>query len=181
MSTNRQQQKTEMRVGVISDTHGLLRPEAIVALTNSDLILHAGDIGKSEVLQGLQAIAPTIAVRGNNDRGAWTAIIPECETVEIGKIHIHLLHIVKELTIDPKVAGVQVVISGHSHKPRIEEREAILFLNPGSAEPRRFKLPISVAQLSLSGAAVQARIIESCVQPLKSVPDWQSVAGELEW
>jgi putative phosphoesterase len=160
MTTNRQQQETEMRVGVISDTHGLLRPEEIVALTNSDLILHAGDIGKPEVLQGLQAIAPTIAVRGNNDRGAWAATIPECETVEIGTVHIHLLHIVKELAIDPTAAGIRVVISGHSHKPQVEEREGILFLNPGSAGPRRFKLPISVAQLSLSGAAVQARIIE---------------------
>ena len=160
MTTNCQQQETEMQVGVISDTHGLLRPEAIVALTNSDLILHAGDIGKPEVLQALQAIAPTIAVRGNNDQGAWAATIPECETVEIGTVLIHSLHIVKELTIDPKAIGIRVVISGHSHKPQVEEREGILFLNPGSAGPRRFKLPISIAQLSLNGTAVQARIIE---------------------
>lgn len=159
MSSN-QQQKKDVVVGVISDTHGLLRPEAVDALVGSSLILHAGDIGKPEVLQELQTIAPIIAVRGNNDKGSWVENIPERETIEVEKVSIHLLHIVKELTFDPKDAGVRVVISGHSHKPLIEERDGVLFLNPGSAGPRRFKLPISVAQLHLHDAEVHAKIIE---------------------
>lgn len=158
--TNHQLQDIEMQVGVISDTHGLLRPEAIAALADSDLILHAGDIGKPQVLQELQAIAPTIAVRGNNDRDSWAEAIPEHETVKLGTVLIHLLHIVKDLTLDPKATDIRVVISGHSHKPQIEEREGTLFLNPGSAGPRRFKLPVSVAQLNLKGSTVQAKIIE---------------------
>jgi uncharacterized protein len=160
MATSDQPKETGTLIGVISDTHGLLRPEAVDALAGSSLILHAGDIGKPEVLQGLQAIAPTIAVRGNNDKGAWAENIPERETVEVESVLIHLLHIVKELAFDPKGADIRVVISGHSHKPLIEEHDGILFLNPGSAGPRRFKLPISVAHLYLNGAAVQARIID---------------------
>jgi putative phosphoesterase len=147
-------------VGVISDTHGLLRPEAISALSGSSLILHAGDIGKPEVLQRLQAIAPTIAVRGNNDKGSWAEPIPERETIEVDGVLIHILHILQELAFDPKEKGVGVVITGHSHKPLIEEREGVLFLNPGSAGPRRFKLPISVAQLQLSNSAAYAEIVE---------------------
>jgi uncharacterized protein len=157
------QRQEGQRVGVISDTHGLLRPEAVEALAGSSLILHAGDIGKPEVLQGLQAIAPTIAVRGNNDKGAWAEQIPERETIEVEGIQIHLLHVVKELRLESEQAGIRVVISGHSHKPLIEEHEGILFLNPGSAGPRRFKLPISVAHLHLNGAAVSAKIIELAV------------------
>lgn len=160
MANSRQQQASGKLVGIISDTHGLLRPEAVKALTGSSLILHAGDIGKPEVLQELQLIAPTIAVRGNNDKGAWAEQIPERETVEVGSVLIHLLHIVKELTLNPKETDIRVIISGHSHKPLIEEREGILFLNPGSAGPRRFKLPISVAHLYLDGSAVSASIIE---------------------
>lgn len=147
-------------IGVISDTHGLLRREAVDALAGSSLILHAGDIGKPEVLQGLQTIAPTIAVRGNNDKGDWAGQIPERETITVEQVVIHLLHIGKELALDPKTSGIQVVISGHSHKPLIEEQEGVLFLNPGSAGPRRFKLPISVAQLHLEGSTAEARIIE---------------------
>lgn len=155
--------ETSTVVGVISDTHGLLRPEAVDALVGSSLILHAGDIGKPEVLQGLQAIAPTIAVRGNNDTGAWAAEIPEHKTIAVGDVRIHIVHIVKELQFDPKEKGVQIVISGHSHKPLIEECEGVLFLNPGSAGARRFKLPVSVARLRLNGTTVDPEIIELTV------------------
>ena len=151
------------QVGVISDTHSLLRPEAIAALEGADLILHAGDIGKLEVLEELKAIAPVIAVRGNNDRGDWAAAIPERETVKIEQVSVHVLHIVRELNLDPKMTGVRVVVSGHSHQPKIEAREGVLFLNPGSAGPRRFKLPISVAWLHIEGAVVQAEIVELTV------------------
>lgn len=147
-------------VGVISDTHGLLRLEAINALAESNLILHAGDIGQPEVLEGLQAIAPTIAVRGNNDKGPWAEAISERETIEIENVSIHILHIIKELDFDPKEKGVQVIISGHSHKPLVENHNGVLFLNPGSAGPRRFKLPVSVAQLHLTESEVYAKIIE---------------------
>ncbi|MBD1912401.1 MULTISPECIES: metallophosphoesterase family protein [unclassified Leptolyngbya] len=160
MASSKQPKETDTLIGVISDTHGLLRPEAIDALAGSSLILHAGDIGKPEILEGLQAIAPTIAVRGNNDKGAWAEHIPEHETIEVGRVLIHVLHILKELTFDPKEKGIGVVITGHSHKPLIEEREGVLFLNPGSAGPRRFKLPISVAQLHLNDSAVHAEIVE---------------------
>jgi uncharacterized protein len=156
-------QKPDPFIGVISDTHGLLRPEAIQALTGSSLILHAGDIGKPEVLQELQSIAPTVAVRGNNDKGTWAEQIPLSETLKVENVSIHLLHIVQDLTLDPKAQQIRVVISGHSHKPLIEEREGVLFLNPGSAGPRRFKLPISVAQLRVNHTAVQAEIIELAV------------------
>jgi uncharacterized protein len=159
MAGHPEPQNTHTLVGVISDTHGLLRPEAVQALTGSSLILHAGDIGKPEVLEALEAIAPTIAVRGNNDTGAWAKQIPEHATVQVEDIRIHMLHIGNELALDLKEAGVQVVISGHSHKPLIQEHNGILFLNPGSAGPRRFKLPISVAHLSLQKTAVQASII----------------------
>lgn len=159
MANSTQQQETGQLIGIISDTHGLLRPEAVAALMGANLILHAGDIGKLEVLQGLQTIAPTIAVRGNIDKGEWAAAIPERQTIEVGNVQIHLLHIVKELTLDPQQA-IRVVISGHSHKPLIEEQGGVLFLNPGSAGPRRFKLPVSVAHLHLSGTAISAKIVE---------------------
>lgn len=153
-------QPTGTQVGVISDTHGLLRPEAIAALQGSALILHAGDIGELEVLNELNAIAPVIAVRGNNDRGKWAEIIPERQTIQIEDISVHMLHIAQELNCNLKTANFQVVISGHSHKPKIVEQEGILFVNPGSAGPRRFKLPISVARLQITGAAVRAEIID---------------------
>ncbi|WP_416673550.1 metallophosphoesterase family protein [Egbenema bharatensis] len=120
-------------------------------------------LGKPEVLDGLRAIAPVIAVRGNNDKGKWAETIPERETVEIADVSIHLLHIIKDLAIDPKQAGIRVVISGHSHKPLLEELDEVLFLNPGSAGPRRFKLPITLAHLYLDGAAVQAEIVDLSV------------------
>ncbi|NJL39048.1 MAG: metallophosphoesterase family protein [Leptolyngbyaceae cyanobacterium RM2_2_4] len=151
-----------MRVGVISDTHGLLRPEAVEALANSELILHAGDIGKPEVLVELEAIAPVIAVRGNNDMEEWAEAIGDRKTFKIENTSVHLLHIGQELNL-LETGNVQVVISGHSHKPSIVERDGILFLNPGSAGPRRFKLPISVAHLQIEGNAIHAEIVELAV------------------
>ena len=157
---NKQRRTAGTQIGVISDTHGLLRPEAIEALVGSDLILHAGDIGKPEILEELSTIAPVVAVRGNNDTGTWAQTIPESETIAVENVSIHLLHIAKDLKLDPKTAGVRVVISGHSHKPSFEEREGVLFLNPGSAGPRRFKLPISVACLYVKDRAVQVQVID---------------------
>jgi hypothetical protein len=147
------------RIGVISDTHGLLRPEAVQALRGSALIIHAGDIGTPEVLKALRAIAPVVAVRGNNDRGAWARALRETKTISVAGTRIHVTHDVKELAIDPARARVDVVIAGHSHTPLITERDGVLFLNPGSAGPRRFSLPVSVATLTLSAARPRARIV----------------------
>src|SRR3982751_1196215 len=132
-----------LRVGLISDTHDALRPEAAAFLRGSDLIVHAGDICAASVLEALDAIAPTVAVRGNNDRGAWASSLRESELVEVGSIVLYVIHDVAAIDIDPEAAGVRVVVSGHSHKPSAEERGGVLFVNPGSAGPRRFKLPIS--------------------------------------
>jgi uncharacterized protein len=151
---------TKKVIGVISDTHGLLRPEAIAAFHDVSLILHAGDIGRPEVLDELRRIAPVIAVRGNNDRGAWAALIPESQLVREGAVSLYMLHDVKELHLDPRAQNIQAVISGHSHRPSNIQRDGVLFLNPGSAGPRRFKLPISVAKLIVDGAAVHADLIE---------------------
>ncbi len=148
-----------MRIGVISDTHGLLRPEALRALRGAALIVHAGDIGAPEVLDGLRAIARVVAVRGNNDRAAWARTIPETRTFTVEGARVHVLHDVKELAIDPVRAKVAVVIAGHSHQPRIEARDGVLFLNPGSAGPRRFTLPVSIATLTLGVRAPRARIV----------------------
>ena len=150
----------QVQVGVISDTHGLVRPQAIAALQGADLILHAGDIGNSEVLEQLGAIAPVMAIRGNNDQGPWAEAIPERQTVKIGGVSVHLLHDAKELNLVPQTAGIQIVISGHSHKPSIRELNGVLFLNPGSAGPRRFKLPITVAQLQIEDEKFLAEIID---------------------
>lgn len=150
-------------IGVISDTHGLVRPEAIDALAGSELILHAGDIGKPDVLEKLRSIAPVIAVRGNNDKGEWVEAIPERETIQIESVSIHLLHIIQELSIVPQSVGIHLIISGHSHKPLIQERDGVLYLNPGSAGPRRFKLPVSIAQLRICDRQVEAEIIELSV------------------
>jgi putative phosphoesterase len=146
-------------IGVISDTHGLVRPQAIKALTGVDMILHAGDIGDSAVLDTLREIAPVVAVRGNNDKGEWAELLPDWEVVEIGAVSIYMLHDVKEMDISP--AGTfQVVISGHSHKPAVEERRGVLYVNPGSAGPRRFTLPVSLAHLRVEGSEVNAKLIE---------------------
>ena len=147
-------------VGVIADTHGLIRPQAKEALKGVELILHAGDIGKPQVLEELEAIAPVIAIRGNIDKGQWAEAIPEYRNFEIGAVSIYILHDVKELDFEPAVTGFKVVISGHSHKALVQERKGVLFLNPGSAGPRRFKLPVSIALLRVNGATVNAEIVQ---------------------
>jgi putative phosphoesterase len=147
-------------VGVISDTHGLMREEALAALRGSDLIIHAGDVGGSAVLPALRAIAPTVAVRGNVDAGAWAKSLPPTQHVEIGALTIHLLHDISDLDFDPAAAGYAAVIFGHSHQPLIEKRGGVLFLNPGSAGPRRFKLPVSVARIDVRGGEMHPKLIE---------------------
>jgi len=136
-------------VGLISDTHGLLRPEAVHALAGSDLIVHAGDVGTSEILDALRALAPVVAVRGNVDKGAWASALPATAVAEAGGALIYVLHDLNELDLDPGAAGFGVVVSGHSHKPASAERGGVLFVNPGSAGRRRFKLPVTVARLDL--------------------------------
>ena len=150
-------------LGVISDTHGLMRPEAIKALEGVEMIIHAGDIGAPEVLETLHAIAPVVAVRGNNDTEQWAHALSATEVVEVDGVMLYVLHDVKSLDLDPIAAGFHAVISGHSHQPAIARRQGILYLNPGSAGPRRFKLPISVAQLTISGDTVDAQLIDLAV------------------
>jgi putative phosphoesterase len=149
-----------IRVGLISDTHGLLRPQALAALQGSDLIVHGGDIGDAAILGALGAIAPLTVVRGNNDREAWAAGIPETQFLKAAGVLVYAIHDLSQIDIDPAAAGVRVVVSGHSHKPKIEERGGVLYVNPGSAGPRRFKLPIAVAELIVVDDAVTARIVE---------------------
>ncbi|MBI3329972.1 MAG: metallophosphoesterase family protein [Nitrospinae bacterium] len=151
---------TNRLIGVISDTHGIVRPEAVQALQGMDLLIHAGDIGQPEVLEALRSLAPVAAVRGNNDRGEWANGLPETEVVEIGQVLIYILHDVKDLTFDPAAAGFSAVISGHSHCPSVKERGGALFVNPGSAGPRRFKLPVAVARLRVHGTLVDAEVVE---------------------
>jgi putative phosphoesterase len=148
------------RIGVISDTHGLVRPQALRALAGADLIVHAGDIGSPDVLDALRALAPLVAVRGNNDRGAWAAALPETEVVDASGRSLYVLHDVKELDLDPRVAGFDAVIAGHSHQPRIDRRDGVLYLNPGSAGPRRFKLPIALAWLTVDAQHLDAEIVQ---------------------
>ena len=155
----RRQTKHKKLIGIISDTHGLVRPQAIEALAGVDMILHAGDIGNSAVLDSLREIAPVVAVRGNNDRGEWAESLPDWEVVEIGAVSIYMLHDVKEIDISP-AGAFQVVVSGHSHKPAVEEQRGVLYVNPGSAGPRRFSLPISLAHLLVEGSTVNAKLIE---------------------
>ena len=149
-----------LRVGVISDTHGLVRPSAKEFLQGSDLIIHGGDICDADVLTELSAIAPVTAVRGNNDKGAWADKLQETEFIQVGEIFIYVIHDLAELDIDPEAAGVRVVVSGHSHRPRIEQKGSVLYVNPGSAGPRRFRLPISVAELTVNGTSACARVVE---------------------
>ena len=158
-----QPKNIEKVIGVISDTHGLLRPEAVEALRGVELILHAGDVGSPEVLDSLKGIAPVVAVRGNNDKGTWAEGLPLWEVAEVGVVFIYMIHDVKEIDLNPTAAGFQVVVSGHSHKPSVEERKGVLYVNPGSAGPRRFKLPISVARLTVSGETVNAEVVELSV------------------
>jgi putative phosphoesterase len=136
-------------IGLISDTHGLLRQEALTALKGSDLIIHAGDIGKGEIIDQLRALAPVVAVRGNVDKGAWADMLPMTAVAETRPAKIYVLHDIQQLDIDPAAAEFDIVVSGHSHKPSHTERSGVMYLNPGSAGPRRFKLPITVARLEV--------------------------------
>jgi putative phosphoesterase len=149
-----------MLIGVISDTHGLLRPEALVALAEAEHILHAGDVGDATILNELRKIAPVTAIRGNVDVSGECAELPATEMVELAGKFFYLVHSVRGLDINPVAAGVDVVVSGHSHKPSIESRQGVMYLNPGSAGPRRFKLPITVALVVAGEGDVSARIVE---------------------
>jgi uncharacterized protein len=148
-----------MRIGLISDTHGLLRPEALAFLRGCDAIVHGGDIGHAGILEELARIAPVTAVRGNNDRGAWADGIAETEVLQSGEILIHALHDLAQLDVDPAAAGFQVVVSGHSHKPLADRHDGVLYVNPGSAGPRRFNLPISVGELVIEGSSIEVRLV----------------------
>jgi len=148
-----------MHVGVISDTHGLLRPQAIRALRGSEHIVHAGDVGAREILEELKAIAPVTAIRGNIDEGAWAGL-PATELVELGGVSIYVLHDLTKLDLKPAAAGIKVVISGHSHVPKQETRDGVLYFNPGSAGPRRFQLPITVGRLLIAGGVVSGEIVK---------------------
>jgi putative phosphoesterase len=148
------------RIGLISDTHGLLRPEAVAFLRGSALIMHGGDIGGARILQELAALAPVTAVRGNNDRDGWADALPDHAVLEVGERLIYIVHNLAQLAIDPVALGVHVVVSGHSHKPSVHERRGVLYVNPGSAGPRRFTLPVSVAELIVVGTSVEARVVE---------------------
>jgi putative phosphoesterase len=149
-----------IRVGLISDTHGLIREEALRALAGCAHIIHAGDIVKPEILDRLRAIAPLTAVRGNNDRGDWARSLPEYDVIELGSALVYVRHDRSELDIDPAAAGFRVVVCGHSHKPVVETLEGVIYVNPGSAGPRRFKLPIAVGELVIEDNKVEARILE---------------------
>ena len=151
---------TPVRVGLISDTHGLLRAEAVDFLRGSELIVHGGDICDPAILTALAAIAPLVAVRGNNDHGAWAERLRETELFQVGGAFVYAIHDVAAIDIDPRAAGVQVVVSGHSHRPSVRRDNGVLYVNPGSAGPRRFKLPISVGELTIDGASVAARTVE---------------------
>jgi putative phosphoesterase len=147
-------------VGVISDTHGLLRPEALTALAGSDFIIHAGDVGDSAILPALAKIAPVSAIRGNIDTQPWAKLLPATDVLEIGDVSIYIVHNLAHLDLKPQAAGFAAVIYGHSHKPMQEMKNGVLYFNPGSAGPRRFRLPITVGRLKLSGIEISAEIIE---------------------
>lgn len=151
---------TRTLVGLVSDTHGLLRPEAVAALAGVDLIVHAGDVGKREVLDGLRLVAPVVAIRGNVDVEAWADALPATETREVAGVRLHVLHDLSELDIDPANEGVSIVVYGHSHKPAIERRDGVLYVNPGSIGPRRFSLPVSLALLEVEDGRFDVRLVD---------------------
>jgi putative phosphoesterase len=160
METAQMNSSKALRVGLISDTHGLLRPEAKRFASDCDYLIHGGDIGSPDILEELAAFAPLTAVKGNNDGQAWAAHLPATEMIRIGGLFVYVIHDVAELDIEPQAAGVRVIVSGHSHKPSVKEREGVLYVNPGSCGPQRFKLPICVGELLVQGGDVRARTIE---------------------
>ncbi len=149
-----------MKIGVISDTHGLLRPDALGALQGSNFIIHAGDIGNPKILEDLAQIAPVTAVRGNVDRDIWAQKIPETNVLEVGSVSIYVLHDIQQLDLKPEAAGFAVVVYGHSHIPKQETKNGVLYFNPGSAGPKRFKLPVSLGRLMLDTRSITAKILE---------------------
>jgi putative phosphoesterase len=151
---------TPQEIGLISDTHGLLRPKALQALRGSDLIIHAGDVGDSKILDALSKIAPLVVIRGNIDTSEWAKSLPETAVAQAGSVSIYVLHDVKTLDLDPKAGGFHIVVSGHSHKPERSERNGVIYINPGSAGPRRFHLPITVARLDLGIAPWSVEFID---------------------
>ncbi|HVN03881.1 MAG TPA: metallophosphoesterase family protein [Bryobacteraceae bacterium] len=146
-------------VGLISDTHGWLRPEALHALAGSDLIVHAGDLGDPGILEALRAVAPVVAVRGNVDTSAWALALPETAVAEVGSTLIYVLHDLHQLDLDPAAAGFRIVVSGHSHKASSAEKSGVLYVNPGSAGPRRFRLPVTVARIDLSRGPLKPEFV----------------------
>jgi uncharacterized protein len=152
--------KNTLRVALLSDTHGLLRAAARAFAVGCDYIIHGGDIGSAQILDELAAMAPLFAVRGNNDTQRWAAHLPETEMIPVGGAFVYVIHDLSQLNIEPHAAGVQVIVSGHSHRPLVEKRDGILYVNPGSCGPRRFKLPISVGELIVEGTQVSARTVE---------------------
>jgi len=149
-----------MIVGVISDTHGLLRPEAVELLRGSEHIIHAGDIGKLEIIPTLERIAPVTAIRGNIDTSAWARRYPETQIVELGGLHIYVIHDLNALDLKPEASGFAAVISGHTHQAKQEMRDGVLYFNPGSAGPRRFKLPVTLGRLDIVDGSVVAKVLE---------------------
>lgn len=147
-------------VGVVSDTHGLVRPELLDALQGVERIVHAGDVGGKEVLAALKAIAPVVAVRGNMDRERWASKLRYTEAVTVGNVLIYIVHDLAALELDPAAAGIRVVVSGHTHQPALVERGGVLYINPGAAGPRRFKLPVSMAVLEIDGDRVESRFVK---------------------
>lgn len=160
---------TVHRVGLISDTHGLLRPEAVSYLDGCDFIVHAGDIGGPEIIRQLERIAPVTAVRGNNDRDAWAAQIPDDTVLDVGGTLLFVLHDLASIAIDPAAAGFHIVVAGHSHRPLQEVRNGVLYVNPGSAGPRRFRLPISVGSVHISPQGITPELMELSVGEIRSV------------
>jgi putative phosphoesterase len=152
--------KSELRVGLVSDTHGLLRAEARAFLTGCDYIIHGGDVGAAAILDDLEALAPLIAVRGNNDDGPWADNLRETELIRLGGVFVYVIHDLSKLDVDPTALGIRAVICGHSHKPLVDERAGILYINPGSCGPKRFKLPVSIGELLVEGSHVRARLVE---------------------
>jgi uncharacterized protein len=155
----------ELRVGILSDTHGLLRSEARAFLVGCDYIIHGGDIGSAEILEDLASLAPLIVVKGNNDKQPWAAHLPETDMVRLGGAFVYVIHDLAQLDIEPAQAGVQAIVSGHSHKPKIFERDGVSYINPGSCGPRRFSLPISIGELRIDGSTVHARTVELAEAP----------------
>jgi hypothetical protein len=162
-------------VGLVSDTHGLLRPEAKALLAGCDHIVHAGDTCDPAILQELAAIAPVTAVRGNCDQGAWAEPLRTAECLRVGGLLLYVIHDLAQLGIDPGTAGVRVVVSGHSHQPSVQERGGVLFVNPGSCGPRRFKLPVAMGELVIAGGQVTARTV--AIQVGQAAPSWTSWPG----